>query len=88
VGHSGRVGMYTAASEAGIAIEVVAVLARHISLNVAQRYPAEPISCMVSWRYEKDGSFSNVIWPAPMKSGAAGSALSNSSAIRSTIRDP
>jgi integrase len=37
-GHSGRVGMYTAASEAGIAIEAVAALARHNSLNVAQRY--------------------------------------------------
>jgi integrase len=37
-GHSGRVGMYTAASEAGIAIEAVAALARHKSLNVAQRY--------------------------------------------------
>jgi hypothetical protein len=30
--------MYTAASEAGIAIEAVAALARHNSLNVAQRY--------------------------------------------------
>jgi len=37
-GHSGRVGMYTAASEAGIAIEAVAALARHKSLNVAQKY--------------------------------------------------
>jgi site-specific recombinase XerD len=37
-GHSGRVGMYTAASEAGVAIEAVAMLARHKSLNVAQRY--------------------------------------------------
>ena len=37
-GHSGRVGMYTAASEAGIAIEAVAALARHKSLNVAQTY--------------------------------------------------
>ena len=37
-GHSGRVGMYTAASEAGIAIEAVAALARHKSLNVAQEY--------------------------------------------------
>jgi hypothetical protein len=37
-GHSGRVGMYTAASEAGIAIEAVASLARHKSLNVAQKY--------------------------------------------------
>jgi integrase len=37
-GHSGRVGMYTAASECGVAIEAVAALARHRSLNVAQRY--------------------------------------------------
>jgi integrase len=37
-GHSGRTGMYTAASEAGIAIEAVAALARHKSLHVAQRY--------------------------------------------------
>ena len=37
-GHSGRVGMYTAASEAGVAIEAVAALARHKSLNVAQKY--------------------------------------------------
>ena len=38
-GHSGRVGMYTTASEAGIAIEaVVAALARHKSLHVAQKY--------------------------------------------------
>jgi hypothetical protein len=37
-GHSGRVGMYTAASEAGVAIEAVAALARHKSLNVAQEY--------------------------------------------------
>jgi hypothetical protein len=37
-GHSGRVGMYVAASEAGIAIEAVAALARHKSLNVAQKY--------------------------------------------------
>jgi hypothetical protein len=36
--HSGRVGVYTAASEAGIAIEAVAALARHKSLNVAQKY--------------------------------------------------
>src|SRR5262245_31497614 len=33
-GPSGRVGLYTAASEAGIAIEAVAALARHKSLNV------------------------------------------------------
>src|SRR5215471_2410324 len=37
-GHSGRVGVYTAASEAGIAIEAVAVLVRHKSPNVAQKY--------------------------------------------------
>jgi hypothetical protein len=37
-GHSGRVGMYTAASEAGIAIDAVAALARHKSLNVALKY--------------------------------------------------
>jgi hypothetical protein len=37
-GHSGRVGMYTAASEAGVAIEAVAAQARHRSLHVAQRY--------------------------------------------------
>jgi integrase len=37
-GHSGRVGMYTAASEAGIPIEAVAALARHKSLNVAPKY--------------------------------------------------
>src|SRR5262245_42585778 len=37
-GHSGRVGLYTAASEAGIAIEAVAALVRHKSLNVAQKY--------------------------------------------------
>jgi hypothetical protein len=30
--------MYTAASEAGIAIEAVAALARNKSLNVAQKY--------------------------------------------------
>jgi hypothetical protein len=30
--------MYTAASEAGVAIEAVAALARHKSLNVAQKY--------------------------------------------------
>jgi len=30
--------MYTAASEAGIAIEAVAAQARHKSLNVAQKY--------------------------------------------------
>ena len=36
--HSGRVGMYTAASEAGVAIDAVASLARHKSLNVAQKY--------------------------------------------------
>ena len=37
-GHGGRVGMYTAASEAGVAIDAVAALARHKSLNVAQKY--------------------------------------------------
>jgi hypothetical protein len=37
-GHGGRVGMYTAASEAGVAIDGVAALARHKSLNVAQKY--------------------------------------------------
>jgi site-specific recombinase XerC len=37
-GHSGRVGMYTVTSEAGVAIEAVAALARHRSLHVAQRY--------------------------------------------------
>jgi len=37
-GHSGRVGLYTAASEAGINIEAVAALARRKSLNVAQKY--------------------------------------------------
>ena len=37
-GHSGRVGMYVAASEAGVPIEAVAALARHKSLNVAQKY--------------------------------------------------
>jgi galactitol-specific phosphotransferase system IIB component len=37
-GHSGRVGLYVSASEAGVAIEAVASLARHKSLNVAQRY--------------------------------------------------
>jgi integrase len=37
-GHSGRVGMYKEASEAGIAIDAVAALARHKSLNVAQKY--------------------------------------------------
>ena len=37
-GHIGRVGMYTAASEAGIAIEAVAALARHKSLNVAKKH--------------------------------------------------
>jgi hypothetical protein len=37
-GHSGRVGMYTAASEAGVDIDAVAALARHKSLNVAQKY--------------------------------------------------
>jgi integrase len=37
-GHSGRVGMYTAASEAGIPIVAVAALARHKSLNVVQKY--------------------------------------------------
>jgi integrase len=37
-GHSGRVGMYTAASEAGVVIDAVAALARHKSLNVAQKY--------------------------------------------------
>jgi hypothetical protein len=36
--YSGRVGMYTAASEAGVAIDAVATLARHTSLNVAQKY--------------------------------------------------
>jgi hypothetical protein len=36
--HSGRVGIHTAAFEAGIAIEAVAALARHKSLNVAQKY--------------------------------------------------
>jgi hypothetical protein len=30
--------MYTAASEAGVAIEAVAELARHKSLHVAQKY--------------------------------------------------
>jgi hypothetical protein len=30
--------MYTAASEAGIAIDAVAALARHKSLHVAQKY--------------------------------------------------
>jgi hypothetical protein len=30
--------MYTAASEAGVPIEAVAALARHKSLNVAQKY--------------------------------------------------
>jgi hypothetical protein len=35
---AGRVGMYTAASEAGIAIEAVAAHARPKSLNVAQKY--------------------------------------------------
>ena len=37
-GSSGRVGMYTPASEAGVPIEAVAVLARHKSLTVAQKY--------------------------------------------------
>ena len=37
-GHSGRVGMYTAASDAGVPIEAVAALARHKSLHVAQKY--------------------------------------------------
>jgi len=37
-GHSGRVGMYTAASEAGVAIGAVAAHARHRSLHVAQKY--------------------------------------------------
>jgi hypothetical protein len=37
-GHSGRVGMHTAASEAGVAVEAVAALARHKSLHVAQKY--------------------------------------------------
>ena len=36
--HSDRVGMYTVASEAGIAIEAVAALARHKSVSVTQKY--------------------------------------------------
>jgi hypothetical protein len=34
-GHNGRIGMYTAAPEAGVAIDAVAPLVRHKSLNVA-----------------------------------------------------
>jgi hypothetical protein len=37
-GHPGRTGLYTAASEAGVAIEPVAELARYKSLHVALRY--------------------------------------------------
>ena len=37
-GHIRCVGMYTAVCEAGIAIEAVAALARHKSLNVAQKF--------------------------------------------------
>ena len=37
-GHSGRVGLYVACSEAGVPIEAVAALARHKSLHVAQKY--------------------------------------------------
>ena len=48
-GHSGRVGMYTAASEAGVAIEAVAALARHKSLNVSQKY-ARQANQLQEWR--------------------------------------
>lgn len=37
-GHSGRVGLYVASAEAGVPVETIARLARHASLNVAQRY--------------------------------------------------
>jgi hypothetical protein len=49
-GDSGRVGMHTAASEAGIAIEVVAALAWHKTLNVAQKYArkADQLKCAPS----------------------------------------
>jgi len=37
-GHSGRVGFYTAAAEAGVPVDAVAALARHRSLTIATRY--------------------------------------------------
>ena len=36
-GHSGRIGMYTVASEAGIAIEAVAALTRHLKESIVVR---------------------------------------------------
>src|SRR5262245_36510857 len=42
-GHSGRVGLYTAPSETGIAIEAVTALGRHKSLNVAQKYARKAV---------------------------------------------
>jgi integrase len=46
-GHSGRVGMYVSASEAGVAPQSVAALARHVSLAVARRYAerADMLKC-------------------------------------------
>ena len=46
-GHSGRVGMYVSASEAGVAPQAVAALARHVSLAMARRYAerADMLKC-------------------------------------------
>jgi len=37
-GHSGRIGLYVAGAEAGVALESIAGLARHRGLGIAQRY--------------------------------------------------
>jgi hypothetical protein len=46
-GHSGRVGLYVSASEAGVPAQHIAALARHKSMAMALRYPrqAEVLCC-------------------------------------------
>jgi site-specific recombinase XerC len=46
-GHSGRVGMYVSASDAGVALQAVAALARHVSLGTVRRYAerADMLKC-------------------------------------------
>jgi hypothetical protein len=46
-GHSGRVGMYVTASEAGVGLQPLAALARHASLAIARRYSeqADMLKC-------------------------------------------
>ena len=46
-GHSGRVGLYVSASEAGVAPQTLAALARHVSLAMVRRYAdrADMLKC-------------------------------------------